>query len=84
VSRLILLESLRLTAREAQILRLVAAGSTKKEMASELHLAVSTVERHLVNLYNKIGRGTTSMRTLTPKRTRSSSVAWEGARTGSP
>jgi pimeloyl-ACP methyl ester carboxylesterase/DNA-binding CsgD family transcriptional regulator len=44
-----------LTAREVQILRMVAAGSTNKEIASEFHLAVSTVERHLVNLYNKIG-----------------------------
>ena len=44
-----------LTAREMQILRHVAAGSTNKEIASELQLAVSTVERHLVNLYNKIG-----------------------------
>jgi len=44
-----------LTAREVQILRQVAAGSTNKEIASEFGLAVSTVERHLVNLYNKIG-----------------------------
>ena len=44
-----------LTAREVQILRTVAAGSTNKEIASELSLAVSTVERHLVNLYSKIG-----------------------------
>jgi len=44
-----------LTPREVQVLRQVAAGSTNKEMASELGVAVSTVERHLVNLYNKIG-----------------------------
>jgi pimeloyl-ACP methyl ester carboxylesterase/DNA-binding CsgD family transcriptional regulator len=44
-----------LTAREVQVLRQVAAGSTNKEIASEFGLAVSTVERHLVNLYNKIG-----------------------------
>jgi pimeloyl-ACP methyl ester carboxylesterase/DNA-binding CsgD family transcriptional regulator len=44
-----------LTAREVQILRKVAEGSTNKEIASEFRLAVSTVERHLVNLYNKIG-----------------------------
>jgi len=44
-----------LTAREVQILRKVAEGSTNKAIASEFHLAVSTVERHLVNLYNKIG-----------------------------
>jgi DNA-binding NarL/FixJ family response regulator len=44
-----------LTAREVQILGQVAAGSTNKEIASQLGLAVSTVERHLVNLYTKIG-----------------------------
>ena len=44
-----------LTPRELQVLRLVAAGSSNKEIASELAVAVSTVERHLVNLYTKIG-----------------------------
>jgi pimeloyl-ACP methyl ester carboxylesterase/DNA-binding CsgD family transcriptional regulator len=44
-----------LTAREVQILRRVAEGFTNKAIAGEFHLAVSTVERHLVNLYNKIG-----------------------------
>jgi DNA-binding NarL/FixJ family response regulator len=38
-----------------QVLRHVAAGETNKEIASRLCLAVSTVERHLVNLYTKIG-----------------------------
>jgi pimeloyl-ACP methyl ester carboxylesterase/DNA-binding CsgD family transcriptional regulator len=45
----------RLTARELQVLRMVAAGSTNKEMAGALGVAVSTLERHLVNLYTKIG-----------------------------
>jgi pimeloyl-ACP methyl ester carboxylesterase/DNA-binding CsgD family transcriptional regulator len=44
-----------LTARELQVLRLVAAGSTNKEISSELGVAVATVERHLVNVYTKIG-----------------------------
>jgi DNA-binding NarL/FixJ family response regulator len=44
-----------LTAREMQILRKVADGATNKEIAGEFGLAVSTVERHLVNLYAKIG-----------------------------
>jgi DNA-binding CsgD family transcriptional regulator len=43
-----------LTVRETQVLRLVAAGSTNKEIANELGVSVSTVERHLVNLYTKI------------------------------
>lgn len=44
-----------LTRRELQVLRQVAAGSTNKAIAGELGVAVSTVERHLVNLYTKIG-----------------------------
>jgi len=34
---------------------LVAAGSTNKEIASSLGVAVSTLERHVANLYTKIG-----------------------------
>jgi DNA-binding CsgD family transcriptional regulator len=45
----------RLTPRELEVLRHVTAGSTNKEIAGALGLAVSTVERHLVNLYIKIG-----------------------------
>jgi DNA-binding NarL/FixJ family response regulator len=37
------------------VLRCVAAGSTNKEIASQLGVAVSTVERHLLNVYSKIG-----------------------------
>jgi DNA-binding CsgD family transcriptional regulator len=45
----------RLTAREAEVLRLVALGSTNKEIAAELVLSVHTVERHVQNAYRKIG-----------------------------
>jgi pimeloyl-ACP methyl ester carboxylesterase/DNA-binding CsgD family transcriptional regulator len=44
-----------LTEREAQLLRLVAAGMSNKEIAGELSVTVNTVERHLVNIYGKIG-----------------------------
>jgi DNA-binding NarL/FixJ family response regulator len=44
-----------LTSREIQVIRHVAAGSTNKEIAADLAIAVSTVERHLVNIYTKIG-----------------------------
>jgi pimeloyl-ACP methyl ester carboxylesterase/DNA-binding CsgD family transcriptional regulator len=44
-----------LTSRETQVLRLVATGASNKEIAAELAVAVSTIERHLVNLYAKIG-----------------------------
>lgn len=44
-----------LTGREIQVLTRVASGLRNKEIAAELEVAVSTVERHLVNLYTKIG-----------------------------
>jgi pimeloyl-ACP methyl ester carboxylesterase/DNA-binding CsgD family transcriptional regulator len=44
-----------LTSREIQVLTRVASGLTNKEIAAELGVAVPTVERHLVNLYTKIG-----------------------------
>jgi DNA-binding CsgD family transcriptional regulator len=43
-----------LTAREAEILRLVALGRTNKEIAAELFISVHTVERHVQNAYRKI------------------------------
>jgi predicted ATPase/DNA-binding NarL/FixJ family response regulator len=44
-----------LTAREDEVLRLVAAGRSNREIADELVLSVRTVERHITNLYAKIG-----------------------------
>jgi non-specific serine/threonine protein kinase len=44
-----------LTRREAEVLRMLASGSTNKEIASELSLSLGTVERHITNLYAKIG-----------------------------
>jgi DNA-binding NarL/FixJ family response regulator len=44
-----------LTARELEVLRLVASGRSNREIADELVLSVRTVERHITNLYAKIG-----------------------------
>ena len=44
-----------LTDREIEVLRLVAAGRTNKEIADALVLSVRTVERHITNVYGKIG-----------------------------
>ena len=44
-----------LTVRESEVLRLVARGRANKEIAQLLGLSVHTVERHLTNLYPKIG-----------------------------
>ena len=44
-----------LTARETEVLRLVAGGKTNNEVAKELVLSIRTVERHIGNIYSKIG-----------------------------
>jgi DNA-binding CsgD family transcriptional regulator len=44
-----------LTARELQVLRLLAAGKTNHAIASNLFLAEKTVDRHVSNIYAKLG-----------------------------
>jgi DNA-binding CsgD family transcriptional regulator len=44
-----------LTGREVEVLRLVAAGKTNQAIADDLYLAVKTVDRHLSNIFTKIG-----------------------------
>lgn len=43
-----------LTARELEVVRLVASGSTNKGIADGLGLSVRTVERHLANIFGKL------------------------------
>jgi DNA-binding CsgD family transcriptional regulator len=44
-----------LTEREAEVLRLLAAGLTNNDIAAQLHLSAKTVSRHLSNIFTKIG-----------------------------
>jgi DNA-binding NarL/FixJ family response regulator len=44
-----------LTARELEVLRLVAGGRSNREIADELYLSVKTVARHLSNIFCKLG-----------------------------
>jgi ATP/maltotriose-dependent transcriptional regulator MalT len=44
-----------LTTRELQVLRLLAAGKTNHAIATDLVLAEKTVDRHVSNLYTKLG-----------------------------
>ena len=44
-----------LTGREAEVVVLVAAGNTNREIAAELVVSVHTVRRHLQNIYTKLG-----------------------------
>jgi len=44
-----------LTAREEKVMVTVARGLTNAEIASELHISLSTVKTHLASLMNKLG-----------------------------
>jgi DNA-binding NarL/FixJ family response regulator len=46
-----------LTAREVDVLRLVAAGNTNRGIAAQLGLSEKTVGRHLENIFTKLGTG---------------------------
>jgi DNA-binding NarL/FixJ family response regulator len=44
-----------LTAREVEVLRLVATGRTNRAIAAELVLSERTVDRHVSNIFTKLG-----------------------------
>jgi predicted ATPase/DNA-binding NarL/FixJ family response regulator len=46
-----------LTARQAEVLRLLADGLSNREIAARLYLAPGTVERHLATIYRKLELG---------------------------
>jgi non-specific serine/threonine protein kinase len=45
----------KLTPTELQVLRLLVDGSTTKQIASQLVVAVSNVDRHITHIYTKLG-----------------------------
>jgi DNA-binding NarL/FixJ family response regulator len=47
-----------LSARELEVLRLLAEGSHDGEIASQLSISPATVGRHLANIYAKLGVST--------------------------
>ena len=52
-----------LTAREMEVLRLVAAGKTNRAIAAELFLSDKTVARHVSNIFTKLGLASRSAAT---------------------
>lgn len=52
-----------LSVREIEVLRLVARGLSNEQIAARLFLSLRTVERHLSNIYLKIGASGRSART---------------------
>jgi DNA-binding NarL/FixJ family response regulator len=55
VRSLLLAQAFGLTAREAEILRLLGQGFRNQEIAERLFLSVETVRWHLRSIYNKLG-----------------------------
>jgi DNA-binding CsgD family transcriptional regulator len=53
-----------LSEREVEVLRLIARGFTMKQMAVELAISIKTVDRHIQNIYTKIGVSTRAGATL--------------------
>src|SRR5689334_21895599 len=45
----------KLTRRELEVLSLLAYGRTNREIAATLVIAVSTAERHVANIFAKLG-----------------------------
>lgn len=44
-----------LSLRELQVLRLLATGETNRSIAQSLYISIRTVDRHVSNLYTKLG-----------------------------
>ena len=48
-------DAIPLTSREREVLDLIAAGSTNREIAAALHLSPHTIKEHTSSLYRKLG-----------------------------
>jgi DNA-binding NarL/FixJ family response regulator len=53
-----LIESVRMTKRERQVIELIADGLTNKEIAQKLHLSTYTVKSHVHNILEKLAMHT--------------------------
>src|SRR4051794_21149488 len=53
-----------LSEREMEVLTLLAAGLSYRKIAAQLHISFKTVDRHVQNIYDKIGVSTRAAATL--------------------
>jgi len=44
-----------LSARELEVLHLVAVGKQNQDIANELHMALNTVKKHVTHIFEKLG-----------------------------
>jgi DNA-binding NarL/FixJ family response regulator len=44
-----------MSTRELDVLRLIGRGRSNEEIAADLYLSIRTVERHVSNIYVKLG-----------------------------
>jgi DNA-binding NarL/FixJ family response regulator len=54
----VIIESVRMTKRERQVIELIADGFTNKEIAQKLHLSTYTVKSHVHNILEKLALNT--------------------------
>ena len=52
-----------LTARELQVLRLIASGKTNRAISDDLFISEKTVARHVSNIFTKLGLSSRSAAT---------------------
>ncbi|MDX1414934.1 MAG: response regulator transcription factor [Candidatus Promineifilaceae bacterium] len=45
----------KLSAREIEVLQLLAGGASNKEIGKSLHISTATVKTHLIHIYDKLG-----------------------------
>jgi DNA-binding CsgD family transcriptional regulator len=62
-------ETIQISEREREILRLVATGATNQQIASQLNISINTVKVHLRNIFGKIGAASRTEATLYAVRT---------------
>ena len=50
-----IIESFHITEREVEIIKLIKAGLTNKEIGGKLNISVNTVNNHIANIFSKTG-----------------------------